>query len=242
VVLTCGDVTLRSGDGDLGDEAEILAVPRRPGRADVDPLLDRPALRGPGRLVVAGSDDDLAAVLVRLLRRERLDVPVAYLPSAPSEATTVWGLPTDRRRALAVARDGVPADAPLVRDDRGGVVVGAHRVGAFGGVVYCDEREVLRGRAAGLVVRPDPDGGPAEFGGVAVTVTGQRRLAGLRRGTVRTARGRAATIGCRPASLARDGVADDRPLERRSWYRHTADWILVRPAATPESSPTVRDR
>ncbi len=136
--------------------------------------------------------------------------------------------------ALAVARDGVPGPAPLLRDDRGGVVAGAHVVGAFHGVVYCDEHEVLRGDATGLVVRPDPDGGSAAVGGVAVTVTGRRRLAGLRPGAELRAHGRAATIGCRPATLERDGVGDDRALERRSWYRHTADWTLVRPA---RSSP-----
>jgi hypothetical protein len=236
VVLTCGDVAPDRWGHDLGEvlggSTEVLAVPRAPGRADVDPLLDRPGLRGPGRLVVAGGDDDLAAVLVRLLRRERLDVPVAFLPSSPSEAATVWGLPTDPRRALDLARDGAPAPAPLVRDDHGGVVVGAHRVDAFDGVVYCDEREVLRGEAAGLVVRPDPDGGPVEVGGVAVTVTRRRRLGGLLRGAERGDRGRAATIGCRPAALTRDGVVDDRRIERRSWYRHTADWTLVRPTRT----------
>ncbi len=132
-------------------------------------------------------------------------------------------------------RDGLAGPAPLLRDDRGGVVAGAHVVGPFDGVVYCDEHEVLRGEAAGLVVRPDPeatehaDGGSAAVGGVAVAVTGRRRLGGLRPGVERAARGRAATIGCRPAALRRDGVDDDRPLERRSWYRHTVDWTLVRP-------------
>ncbi|MCD2192929.1 hypothetical protein LQ327_05940 [Actinomycetospora endophytica] len=234
VVLTCGDVTAQGWAGDLGEAlggtTEIVAVPRRPGRADVDPVLDRPALAGTGRLVVAGGDDDLAAVLVRLLRRERLDVPVAFLPWSASEVAAVWGVPTGPRHALDVAREGAAAPAPLVRDDRGGVVVGAHRVGAFDGVVYCDEREVVRGEAAGLVVRPDPAGGPAAVGGVTVTVTRRRRLGGLLRGAELHARGRAATIGCRPAALHRDGVDEDRPLERRSWYRHTADWILVRPA------------
>lgn len=230
MVLTCGDVDLpRDLAEALDAPTEILAVPRRPGRADVDPLLDQPALRGTGRLVVAGGDDDLAAVLVRLLRRERLDVPVAFLPASPSGAATLWGVPTDPRRALDVAREGTAAPAPLLRDDRGGVVVGAHRVEDFDGVVYCDAHEVLRGRAAGLVVRPDPDGGPAEVGGVAVTVTERRRLGGLRRGADRHAHGRAATLGCHPTALRRDGVAEDRPIERRSWYRHTADWTLVRP-------------
>ena len=50
------------------------------------------------RLVVAGTDADLAAVLVRLLRRERLDVEVAYLPARRSAAARVWGLPRDAGR------------------------------------------------------------------------------------------------------------------------------------------------
>lgn len=233
MVLSCaGSAPFGGSDGlaaGFGAETEVHSVPRRPGRGDVDPLLDRPALRGAGRLVVAGRDGDLAAVLVRLLRRERLDVPVAFLPTGPSEAAAVWGLPTDPGPALELARHGAAVSVPLVRDDHGGVVVGAHRVDAFAGVVYCDEREVLRGEGAGVVVRPDPDGGPAAVGGVAVTVTGRRRLGGLRRGAEHHGRGRAATIGCRPAALVRDEVVDDRPLERRSWYRHTVDWTLVRP-------------
>ena len=238
MVLTCGDAA-RARWGDLADalpEARVVAVPQPPGRPDVDPVLDDAALDRAAddpRLVVAGTDADLAAVLVRLLRRERLDVPVAFLPGASSEAARVWGLPTDRAAALEVARHGVVGPVPLLRDDRGGVVAGAHVVGAFDGVVYCDEHEVLRGAAAGLLVRPDPGAtGHADrrSGGVAVTVTGRRRLAGLRPGVEHTARGRAATIGCAPAALRRDGVDDDRPLERRSWYRHTVDWTLVRPA------------
>ncbi|HEY2191536.1 MAG TPA: hypothetical protein VGH76_04415 [Actinomycetospora sp.] len=232
LVLTCGD-TAHDRWGERVSTAldptatRVVAVPPRPGKPDVDPLLG--SAEG-GRLVVAGTDADLAAVLVRLLRADRLGVPVAFLPVGPSEAARVWGLPTDPGAALDVARGGVAGPAPLVRDDRGGVVVGAHEAGAFDGVVYCDEHEVLRGDAAGLVVRPDPDGGSVGVGGVAVVVTGPRRLAGLRPGVEHRARGRAATIGCRPASLRRDGVDDDRPLERRSWYRHTADWTLVRPA------------
>ncbi len=245
-MLTCGDAAPRWGDGPAEaldpPSTRVVAVPARPGRGDVDPVLDAAALdqtaQGEGgRLVVAGTDADLAAVLVRLLRAERLDVPVAFLPVAPSEAARVWGVPTDPAAALDVARDGVACPAPLLRDDRGGVVAGAHVVGAFDGVVYCDEHEVLRGGAAGLAVRPDPDGGPAATGGVSVVVTGPRRLAGLRAGAEHRARGRAATIGCRPAALRRDGVDEDRPVERRSWYRHAVDWTLVRPAATRSPRP-----
>ena len=67
-----------------------VTVPARPGRADVDPLLAGPVRR----LVVAGTDADLAAVLVRLLRRDRLDVELAYGPADHrSAAARLWGLP-----------------------------------------------------------------------------------------------------------------------------------------------------
>jgi hypothetical protein len=36
-------------------------------------------------------------------------------------------------------------------------------------------------------------------------------------------------VGGRPATVIADGVAHPRPLERRTWYRHTEDWLLVRP-------------
>jgi hypothetical protein len=42
--------------------------------------------------------------------------------------------------------------------------------------------------------------------------------------------GRAAQLGCRPGvTVVRDGVPAERPVNRRSWYRHTEDWLLVRP-------------
>jgi hypothetical protein len=56
----------------------------------------------PRRVIVSGTDADLAAVLVRLLRRERLDVEVAYLPRGKSVVAQVWGLPRD---AVGLAAD-----------------------------------------------------------------------------------------------------------------------------------------
>ena len=218
VVLTCGDDARRRwGSGPYRLAGQAVDLGARPGRAEIDPLLADAA-----RLVVAGDDAALAAVLVRLLRRERLDVELALLPAADSVAATVWGVPTDPDEALALAREGTARAVPLVRDDRGGVVAGSHRVGTFTGAVYCDATQVCRGDAAGLVVHPDPVGG-----GVRVTVTGPRRWGGLRPGREAVAHGRAVQIGCRPAQVQRDGVTDERPLERRSWYRHTEDWRLA---------------
>ncbi|MBC8092474.1 MAG: hypothetical protein H7Y15_11150, partial [Pseudonocardia sp.] len=66
-----------------------VALPARPGRAELDPLL---AEHAPRRIVVHGSDADLAAVLLRLLRTERLDVEVAYVARARrSDAVAAWG-------------------------------------------------------------------------------------------------------------------------------------------------------
>lgn len=226
-MLTCGDTASREG---LFPTTGLVACGATPSRAEVDPLLDTAT-----RLVVAGSDAALAAVVVRLLRRERLDLPVAFVADTPaSEAAAVWDLPAEPAAAVDLAFDGEAGPAPLVRDDRGGVVSGVHRVGPFTGVSFCDEHELVRGEADGLAVRPDPHAdtrtglGPGG-GGVAVTLLHRRRF---RRAREHTTFGRAATLGIRPGTIAaasRDGVDDPKPLERRSWYRHTEDWHLVRP-------------
>lgn len=218
-LVTCGDDgAARWSPWTAGLGGPVHAVGTVPTRAEIDPLLDDAA-----GLVVAGDDAAAAAVLVRLLRRERLDLPLALLLPPASPAAAAWGLPTDPPAAVALARDGIARPVPLVRDDRGGVVLGRHEVGAFHGSVYCDEHLVAHGDAAGLVVRPD------EAAGVAASVTGPRRLAGLRAGHVSTRTGRAVQIGCHPATVVRDGVPDDRPIQRRSWYRHLTDWHLVAP-------------
>ncbi len=154
VLLTCGD---HHGSRALAALPTVI-LPSCPGRADLDPVLRELTAR---RLVVAGTDADLAAVLVRLLRRERLDVEVAYLPRGRSAAARAWGLPRD---AEALALDGVAAPVPLVRDDSGGVLVG-----------------------------------------------------------------RAVQLGGEPFTPVLDGVPHPRAVTRWAWYRHTADWLLVRP-------------
>ena len=239
-----------------------VAVPARPGRADIDPLLAGP-LR---RIVVAGSDADLAAVLVRLLRRDRLDVELAYVPSdRRSAAARLWGLPHGAA-AVELAREGVARPAPLVRDDAGGVLVGRGEIrgtaGSVHGEAYCDGVLALRGSARRLVVHavagrrscPCAAGSTARSGlpirrrpsgagvpdllepappGVAV-----RRAAGAparrpARPVPATARtrdrvGRAVQVGCLPATVVHDGVVHPRPVTRWAWYRHVADWLLVR--------------
>ncbi|MGA9309489.1 MAG: hypothetical protein WBV74_03855 [Pseudonocardiaceae bacterium] len=209
VVLTCGSARW-PGAG------TSTAVPTCPGRDDLDQTLA--GLDG-RRLVVCGTDADLAAVLLRLLRTEALaTVPVGYVPvSVSSEVARLWGLPTSPSAAAEVAVSGVPDRVPLVRDDAGGVLVGLGVVRPVDGVAYCDAEVVLRGRASRLEALPD------RALGLMVRVV-RRGLPGRR---VRYAEGRAVQLGCQPTDVWRDGVAH-RTTDRWTWYRHTEDWQLAR--------------
>jgi hypothetical protein len=210
VVLTCGSAQW-PGAG------TVIAVPACPGREELDETLA--GLDGRRRLVVCGTDADLAAVLLRLLRTEVLGtVPVGYVPvSASSVVALLWGLPSAPSAAVEVALRGEPDRVPLVRDDVGGVLVGLGVVRPLDGVAYCDADVVLRGRASRLEVTPD------RGLGLVVRVV-HRGLPGRR---VRCAAGRAVQLGCRPTGVWRDGVAG-RTTDRWTWYRHTEDWQLAR--------------
>ena len=193
----------------------MTAVPACPGREDLGATLA--GLDG-RRLVVCGTDADLAAVLLRLLRTDAVaTVPVGYVPSVPSAVARLWGLPVVPTAAAALALGGEPDRVPLIRDDSGGVLVGLGVVRPLEGVAYCDEEVVLRGRACRLEVAPD------RALGLVVRVV-RRGLAWPR---VRRAAGRAVQLGCRPTGVWRDGVAS-RTTDRWTWYRHTEDWRLIR--------------
>ncbi len=219
VLLTCGSHGSRPPAG--LDRVPTVALPPRPGKADLDPVVAELALR---RLIVMGTDADLAAVLLRLLRSDRLDLELAYLPAARSDAARAWGLPVGDAR---LATGGVASPVPLVRDDSGGVLVGRGEVRGMRGECYCDDVLVLRGTAPRLVVAPGP-------GGVAVRAG---RFGGLPDGRIRpvvgTGRGssvgRTAQLGGEPMTVVSDGVAHPREVRRWTWYRHTTDWLLVRP-------------
>jgi hypothetical protein len=211
--------------GPLRPDVPAVELPARPGRTELDPVL---ATHDPHRLIVSGSDADLAAVLVRLLRTDRLHIEVAYLPPRRTPASTVWGLPTGPAAAAgALAAPAGPV--PLVRDDGGGVLVGRGELRSVHGECYCDEHLVLRGEAPWLVVAPGPTG-------IAVRAGRHRRLPDGRTAPVPprapagrgTATGRAVQVGCQPATVVLDGVPHPRPVRRWAWYRHTADWLLVR--------------
>src|SRR5271169_7225234 len=77
-----------------------------------------------GRLVVIGTDAGLATVLSRLLRANRLNVEVAYVPRRRTAATRVYRVPAGRRAARR-ARRGSAQRVPLIRDETGSAIVGA---------------------------------------------------------------------------------------------------------------------
>ncbi|MFC7344666.1 hypothetical protein [Saccharopolyspora griseoalba] len=227
--LSCGNVDRAARPDD--DGAQWHDLPGTPGRAEVDPLL----AGATDRIVVHGTDADLSAVVLRLLRKERLgDLAVGYVPVADSPVARLWGLGVgDFARALR----GPSRPTPLLRDDAGGILLGEGRIEPITGQGYCDDRMVLRGSALSLVASPDPDAAPLPestahplsttldpaFDGVRVTTT---RRALLRKRT-ETARGRALQLAFDPATVVRDGVAHPRPAEKWVWYRHTEDLHLA---------------
>lgn len=223
IVLTCPAWT---GPTTLAPETTLHAVPPRPGKEDLAEPMAVLRRGDPGnRLVVAGTDADLAAVVLRLLRTERLaDVAVAYLPADNDSAVAaIWSLPTDPARAADLAIRGEPDPVPLVRDDSGGVLLGRGELAPMRGVVWCDDQLVLRGQASRLEVTPAaPDGVAARAARIGVL--------GLRSAS---AVGRAVQVGCVSAHVTSDGVPHDRPVTRWTWYRHTEPLRLVRgiPAA-----------
>lgn len=220
VLLTCGDRPVRRFPfhgsrpaARLGRVPGVLAhvpavaLPARPGKDDVDPVLKE---REPRRVIVHGDDADLASVLVRLLRRDLLHVEVAFVPAVRRSAVAMaWELPRD---AAALALDAPARPTPLIRDDTGGVLVGRGVVRDVEGEAYCDNTLVLRGRVRRLVAVPGPGG-----------------VSALPGKGVRAATGRALQIGSTGARVEVEGVPHPRPAPRWTWYRHTADWLLVRP-------------
>ncbi len=230
--LSCGNVDRSAFPTRHGVRwVDVSAVP---GKDDVDPLLS-----DVGRLIVAGTDADLAAVVLRLLRRSRLaDIEIGYAPVADSPAAHLWGLPVGAA-AFEIAVDFPARPTPLIRDDVGGVVLGSSVIEPITGQVYCDDQRVLRGPALRLEVSPDPSASPLPeptADPVAASpppATDGLRVSATRRGLVRKRRevalGRAAQASFQSATVLRDGVAHPRPAEQWGWYRHTEDLLLVRP-------------
>lgn len=211
IVLACGNAQSPM----IAQRDDVVAVPARPGKDHVDHHLDA------DRLVVVGTDADLAAVALRLLRKEKLgSVALGYVPVADSSVAALWGLSTDPGRALDVALNGDVDPVPLVRDDVGGVLVGLGVLSPVRGVGYSDADNVLRGQASRIECTPDPDGGL----GLRIRIINKRLLGSK----VRESRPRAFQLGCLPTTAVQDGHKHPRPVDKWTWYRHTEDLRLVR--------------
>ena len=157
------------------------------------------------RLIVVGSDADLAAVLTRLLRADRLDVEVGH--------ATGW-------RSARRARRGTARRVPLIRDETGQVIVGtAEWRGQNGaplhGEAVVDDTQLFDGEVTGVRVEPT-----ASMPGLRASVTGPGRR--------RWVAGRAAQLGTTGAEVIRDRVPAPRIVRRSTFYRHTEGWLLVR--------------
>ncbi|SDF58514.1 hypothetical protein SAMN05216553_102179 [Lentzea fradiae] len=211
IVLACGNTQSPM----ITQRDDVHVVPSRPGKDHVDPHLDAE------RLVVAGTDADLAAVVVRLLRKEKLgSVTLGYVPSGESAVAALWGLPAKPERALDVALNGDVDPVPLVRDDVGGVLMGLGVLSPVRGVGYSDADNVLRGQASRVECTPDTEGGL----GLVIRIV-HKRLFGTK---VEESRPRAFQLGCLPTTAVLDGHKHPRPVDKWTWYRHTEDLRLVR--------------
>ena len=162
------------------------------------------------RIVVVGCDADLAAVLTRLLRADRLDVEVGYAPR--------WW--KARRAAFGFAQR-----VPLIRDETGQVVVGA--------AYWLPDGDEPNARLHGEAVVDDTTLFDGEVTGVRIepTLTMPGLRASALSGRMRPRRwvpGRAAQLGTTGARVVRDGVLAARPVKRSTFYRHTTGWLFVR--------------
>jgi hypothetical protein len=172
-----------------------------------DPAAIDAAAGAASRVVVVGSTADLATVLTRLMRTERLDVEVARV--------SPW---RGARRALTAAAQRVP----LIRDETGTVLVdaafwlppGADRV--IYGEAVVDDDVLFDGEVTAVRIEPT------------VSMPGLR--AAVLTGRMRPRRwltGRAVQLGTTGARVVRDGVELSREAKRSAFYRHTTGWLRV---------------
>ena len=210
-----GVVVLVFGDRRVPGPLTELAVQRVGCAADIDHAARRCA-----RLVVVGDDGDLAAVLTRLLRDERLGVEIGFVSRRRSPATRVYRLRTGRRAARR-ARVGSARRVPLIRDDTGVAIAGSATWRGAGGPLHgeavVDDTTLFDGDVAGVRVRPL--GEQPGLRAAVLTPRGRPR---------RWVAGRAAQLGSTGALVERDGVVAPRRVPRSTFYRHVEGWLLVR--------------
>ena len=210
-----GVAVLAFGDRRVPRPLTGLPVRQAEGPADIDTAI------GPyRRLVVVGADADLAAVLTRLLRVDRLDIEVAYVPRRGTRSTRVYRMPAGRRAARRAPR-GSARRVTLIRDESGSAIVGR------AGWLPADDRRHIHGEA----VVDDTTLFDGEVAGVRIEPT--LALPGLRASVYgsrigrRWITGRAAQLGSTGVTVVRDGVPAPRTARRSTFYRNVEGWLLV---------------
>jgi hypothetical protein len=196
-------VVLRFGGRRVPRPLAGLPVVEVAAPTDVDATMDA------RRLIVLGTPADLAIVLARLLRADRLDVEVALVRRP-------WAA---RRARTAAARR-----VPLIRDETGAVLTGAglwlppdDATNTVAGEAVVDDTLLFDGEVPGVRIEPTTD-----LPGLrAKVLTGRLRPR-------RWVTGRAAQLGTTGVLVVRDGVSAARPARRSTFYRHTKGWLAVR--------------
>lgn len=203
------------------------AADRSATTAAVTELLDDPALT---RLAVEpdptvapdeGPDAFFSQVLSALLRRERLDVEVAYLSPRATRATGTYRLPHGAA-ARALAEHGTARELPLIRDDAARVLVGrARHTGADGAKLHgesiVDNDRLFDGEAIGVTIEP------------LLVEPGLRARLERRLIPGRWHIGRAAQTGGTNLVVECDGLPVSNVVKRSTFYRHHIDLRLVCP-------------
>lgn len=211
-----GIAVLLFDDRDPPAPLSDLATRRIDDPADVDVAAEQFE-----RLIVVGGDAQLAVVLTRLVRTDRLEVEVGYVPRWRTNATRIYGLSSGQRAARR-ARLGSARRVPLVRDETGAVIVGAALwLPGTGQAKLCgeaivDDTALFDGEVAGVRIEPTA----AMPGLRAAALTGWGRP---RRWVV----GRAAQLGSTGTMVVRDAVRAARPARRSAFYRNVTGWLLV---------------
>jgi len=196
-LIETGIIVLRFGERRL--PRALASLPTADGAVGIDA-----AMQGVRRLIVVGSEADLAAVLTRLMRTERLDIEVAHVPGRRGA-----------RRAV-----GAPARrVPLIRDDTATVLVSEALwlppggSGELRGEAVVDDAVLFDGEVTGVRIEPT-----TAMPGLRASVMGGRR---------RWLAGRAVQLGTTGARVVRDSVAGPRDVKRSTFYRHTTGWLRV---------------
>ena len=191
-----------------------------------EPAPQAPHLVEPARIVVAGSDAALSAVLTRLMRSDRLWAEVAFIPvpsaaasastpsttapaaaapSTPSAAAQNWGLPTAPAEALDFARTAPVRPAPLIRNDSGLAVAGSATIsdsanGAFTGEIIIDDHTLAASS-------------PKTFGARLVPMTDAPGILAARATSPVESQGRLRSLLRKPGQLDPESVRTGRAVQ-----------------------------